>query len=88
MSSSSLHRLPRHSVNAFIQASQLFQGLISGTEEHTDTLRNHNFNGGAEVPRPELPYPKRMNGGYSIGCESLGGSSWEIVEERSKHAHT
>jgi hypothetical protein len=80
--------LTLRSVNAFIQTSQLFQGLISGAEEHVDTVRNYNFDGGAEVPRPELLYPERMRDGYSIGCESLGDSNWEIIEECSKHSHT
>jgi hypothetical protein len=75
-------------ISAFIQASQVFQGLISGAEEHVDTVHKYNFDGGAEVPRPELLYPKGMRGGYSIGCESLGDSTWEIVEECSKHPHT
>jgi hypothetical protein len=51
-------------------------------------VRSHNFDSGAEVPGPELLYPKRMRRGYSIGCESPGNSNRQIVEECSKHSHT
>lgn len=81
-------RLLRRNATAFIQASQLVQRLKSGTEQHIDAVRRYHFDGGAKVARPELLYPNRIAGGYSIGCEPRGDSSWEIVEELSKHTHT
>ena len=51
---SSPDQLAPRRADPFIQASQFSQRVISLTEERVHSVRGNNFDGGAEVPRPEV----------------------------------